>query len=91
MSAKIGSIVQWNLLDARRIRKHRTTRALAISCLDYEKERGYLLAAGYVDGALELFDQRQRNRSSVAVWDANFKSKALSCHITTDQEIVSIQ
>ena len=91
MSTKLGSIVQWNLLDARRVRKHRTTRMLSITCLDYEKERGYLLAAGYADGALELFDQRQSQKSSVAVWDASFKSKALSCHLTTGQEVVSIQ
>lgn len=91
MCPKVGEIVQWNLAEARQIRKYRSLRDKAIVCLDYEKECGNLLVAGYGDGCLELFDQRQRQKPSVAVWDANFKSKALFCHLTTGQEIVSIQ
>ena len=91
MSPKAGCISLWNLQEARQIRKYRGVRTTAITCLDYEKESGNLLIAGYNDGCLELFDQRQQCKPSVAVWNAKLNRKAISCHLTTGQEIVSIQ
>jgi hypothetical protein len=90
MSPKAGTIVQWNLQEARQTRKYRSVRSVPITCLDYEKESSHLLLAGYADGCLELFDQRQKHKSSVALW-GNLGSKSLFCHLTTGQEIVSVQ
>lgn len=91
ISPKAGTIVQWNLQEARQTRRYRSVRSVPITCLDYEKETGHLLLAGYEDGCLELFDQRQQKRPSVALWNANLGKKSLFCHLTTGQEIVSVQ
>jgi hypothetical protein len=91
ISNRQDTIGLWDLCEAKRVRKLNINRQANLTCLDYEKEQGFLLAGGYHDGALDLFDLRQSSQSPVVSWKPERPADTLSCHITMSQEIVSTE
>lgn len=91
VSAKPHSIAVWNVHDARKTWKWMSASHGAISCLDVEQERGLLTLAGTQRGSLELYDQRQKSRGPVSVWQDPEAVFMRSCNITAGQEIVSLR